>query len=324
MATFYVAFWNLENLFDVEQSSARPSWLASKLKKELEGWDEGALSRKVLQLSTAIQAMNNGHGPDILGVCEVENQTVLERLVDSLRPLGRNYGIAHEDSQDGRGIDVAFIFDQAMFEKREQFSHCILKRTATRDLFQVTFRLPSDKELVVIGNHWPSRRGGQYDSEPYRILAGETLAYFHERIREIKGDNTPILVMGDFNDEPFDRSLVQYALSTRQAQRVLRARSPRLLNLMWPLLGRQLGTFYFSNTPNVLDQFLVSNGLADPNAPITVVQESVNICTQHDESAAATTYRSPTAFGRPSKRPQGINADGFSDHFPISLRLVEV
>lgn len=321
MTTHHIAFWNLENLFDVENSNHRACWLQKKLNKELHGWNQQVLSQKVSQLSAIIQQMNCGRGPDILGVCEIENKPVLERLVDSLEPLGRNYAIAHEDTQDGRGIDVAFLFDRSMYEKRCQFSHSILKRTATRDIFQVTFGLNSGKELVVIGNHWPSRRGGHYHSEPYRILAGETLAYFHERIREIKGNNVPILIMGDFNDEPFDRSLVQYALSTRQSQRVLNAQTPRLLNLMWPLLGKRLGTFYYDNLPNMLDQFLISRGLIDFDSELYVVDESAAIET-YPEMVNDGEYPSPIAFGRPSKKST-FNEKGFSDHFPVSVKLVE-
>lgn len=60
------------------------------------------------------------------------------------------------------------------------------------------------------------------------------------------------------DDEPFDTSLVIHALSTRQRQRVVRAESPLLWNLMWPVAGTPAGTFYFENQPNVLDQFLVN------------------------------------------------------------------
>ena len=320
MTTYHIAFWNLENLFDVEGSRDRPEWLQRELNKELEGWNKELLSRKIDRLSTIIRQMNGGRGPDLMGVCEVENRPVLQRLLDSLEPLQRDYAIAHADSGDGRGIDVAFIFDRAMFEKREQFSHCILKRTATRDLFQVNLELRSGVELIVIGNHWPSRRGSQYDSEPYRILAGETLAYFHQRIREIKGRDAAVLVMGDFNDEPFNRSLVQYALSTRQANRVLRAQTPRLLNLMWPLLGEAVGTFYYANFPNMLDQFLVSRALIDPDAALSV--RGIARIDTFPEMVSEGNYLSPIAFRRPSHR-SGVNESGFSDHFPISLTLVE-
>jgi hypothetical protein len=66
---------------------------------------------------------------------------------------------------------------------------------------------------------------------------GETLAYFHQRVWEVHGEDTPTLAMGEFNDEPFDLSLVRYALSTRQRAEVLGGTSPRLWNLMWDILG---------------------------------------------------------------------------------------
>lgn len=109
MKTHYVAFWNVENLFDTVDSPVRPEWLQKKLAKELAGWDGAVLDRKIEQLSSIICRMNGGVGPDLLGVCEVENKPVLEKLVAGLASLGRNYEIAHHDTSDKRGIDVAFI-----------------------------------------------------------------------------------------------------------------------------------------------------------------------------------------------------------------------
>jgi hypothetical protein len=100
------------------------------------------------------------------------------------------------------------------------FSHFIVKSEATRDILQTNFITKNSirkRRLVLVGNHWPSRSGGQYESEPYRIVAGETLSYFHKRILEENSEedtnnnnngDISILVMGDFNDEPFDRSVL--------------------------------------------------------------------------------------------------------------------
>jgi hypothetical protein len=57
------------------------------------------------------------------------------------------------------------------------------------------------------------------------LVAGETLAFFHQRVGEVHGDDTAVLVMGAANDEPFNTSLVRHALSTGQRQRVLKASS---------------------------------------------------------------------------------------------------
>ena len=149
--------------------------------------------------------MNQGKGPDILGLCEVENKPVLDLLLSRLSSLQRNYKVAHHDTKDKRGIDIAFIYDGNKFTLKGQYFHVVLKRTATRDLFQVNLKTPSGALLICIGNHWPSRRGGEYHTEPYRIIAAETLSYWNERIFEILGEDVPIIVMGDFNDEPYSR-----------------------------------------------------------------------------------------------------------------------
>ena len=319
MIDYYIAFWNVENLFDTEDSPCRSDKLKRVLANELTGWTSDILNRKISQLASSIHRMNRGSGPDILGVCEVENERVLNMLKNALAPLNRNYKIAHEDTGDRRGIDVAFIYDSGLFTAEDQFSHFIVKRLATRDLFQVNFRTNSGRLLVVIGNHWPSRRGGEYESEPYRIIAGETLAYFHQRIREVQNDdNVAVLAMGDFNDEPFNRSLVDHALSEQTRSKVTRARSPRFLNLMWPILGQCLGTHYYENSPNVLDQFLVSKGLLTGNSNIRVITDSVEII-RFSEMVRSGTYPVPIHYGRKSD----VNRDGFSDHYPIAVRLRE-
>lgn len=320
MPSYYIAFWNLENLFDVDGSPVRPAWLQRALARELAGWNAEVLVTKIDQLADIIRQMNGGAGPDVLGVCEIENERVLDQLIAALDLPARDYHVAHADTGDQRGIDVAFLFDGALFDQREQFSQVILKRNATRDLFQVTLGIKaSGRELIVIGNHWPARSAGVYESEPYRILAAETLAYWHERIVDIKGDDIPVLAMGDFNDEPFNRSLTEYALSSVQAEKVLNARSPRFFNLMWPLHGQRRGTHYFDNFANLLDQFLASRPLIRATAPLRVDPESVRI-EAFPEMVGRGDYPVPRRFGRPSS---GFDPTGFSDHYPIAVMLRE-
>jgi hypothetical protein len=66
-------------------------------------------------------------------------------------------------------------------------------------------------------NHWSGRSGGYFESEGYCAIAGETLSYFHQRVLELHGGQTPrARDARDFNDEPFEVSMVRHALSTRQ------------------------------------------------------------------------------------------------------------
>ncbi|HEX2696245.1 MAG TPA: endonuclease/exonuclease/phosphatase family protein, partial [Anaerolineales bacterium] len=296
--------------------------VARVLGQSIKGWTQALLDRKVSQLSSIIRKMNNAHGPDLLGICEVENLYVVDLLAKSLAPLGRDYKIIHHDSPDQRGIDVAFIYDSNVFEvplplEENVFSHFVLRRTATRDILQVTFKTRAhQRELIVMGNHWPSRSGGEAESDAYRAMAGETLAYFHERVMQIKGDKTPVLGMGDFNDEPFSPSLVNYALSERTSHIVTGGKNPYFFNLMWPILGQRLGTLYF-NGPNLLDQFVVNKNFLKPDSVFKVKPDSANIVhfpeAMHKDGT-------PIPFGGMGKP---VNQNGFSDHFPVEVVLTE-
>ena len=181
MDQHFIAWWNLENLFDVEDTPPpdRPEWLASALANELKGWTAEVLAKKIARLVWVIKQMNSGAGPDLLGVCEVENRNVLLQLVDALGGLGRNYQVIHHPSDDGRGIDVAFVYDADKYEWDGVVYDCaVQKRSATRDIIQANLTTAKGRDFIVIGNHWPSRSGGEYKSAPYRMMVGEILSYW--------------------------------------------------------------------------------------------------------------------------------------------------
>lgn len=326
---YYVAWWNLENLFDEEDAplSRRTDKVKRALGTSLVGWTRALRDRKVDQLASVIAQMNDGVGPDLLGVCEVENHFVLELLVANVqdRLPGRRYAIAHADTDDARGIDVAFLYDTTVLEvpEGETFFHVVMRRNATREIVQVNFRTRhGGRTWAVFGNHWPSRSGGEHESSGYRDIAGETLSYFHQRALEVHGARTPVLVMGDFNDEPFDVSLVTHALSARQRNRVTNAQIPLLWNLAWPLIGggpgQPDGTFYWQNEPNMLDQVLVNRAMAQ-DGPLRVDAQSIEIL-RFPGMADGGDYPRPVPFGGVG---HVADTDGFSDHFPIAVRVTE-
>ena len=326
MNEYYVAWWNLENLFARFDDPSRTDKLQRVLGKELKGWTQAVLDRKLAQLVSIIARMNDGRGPDLLGVCEVESEGVLEQLVAAIDLPSRSYKVVHADTKDARGIDVAFLYDSSRLKTKasEVFNHFILRRNATRDLLQVSFYTkPAGNRLVVIGNHWPSRLGGEHASEPYRILAAETLAYWHERIHEVlaaEESEPAVLVLGDFNDEPFNRSLVEYGLAERIPDRVKskRSKKPYFLNLMWPLTGKGEGTHYYEGQPGMLDQILAGRNLLRSESPLQLVSDSVQILRFPEHVSKG----EPVRFGRPSEK-KTFNTNGFSDHLPVCVRIRE-
>jgi len=175
---------------------------------------------------------------------------------------------------------------------------------------------------VIIANHWPSRSGGQFGSEPYRMMVGETLSYFHKRILEELGKDTAIVAMGDFNDEPFDRSIREYAKVSRSRQKIMNATTvDYFYNLMWESTGTREATYYFGSQPNMLDQLWISKGILKNNTPFRVKNESVEIF-MPTELVASGDYPKARKFGRPS-RASDFDDEGYSDHFPVSVVLEE-
>lgn len=340
MATHLIAFWNVENLFAPEDFSDRPAWLAERIAPDLKGWSNELFARKVEQLSRILRQMNGGKGPDILGVCEVENRFVLECLAQRLNQLlpARRYTPVHADaSRDQRGVDTAFLYDSARYrhDPATLFSYFVMRRTGTRDITQATFTTAAGHDLVLLCNHWPSRSGGTHESRGYRMTAGETLAYFHQRIREELGNDVAILAMGDFNDEPPEDSLLIHAQATRERGDVERSNSvARFYNLAWRYLQQEAtdqrgqsrlvhGTLYFEGDGYVFDQLLVSRSLLRANAPLRVKEETARIelvAEMVDRRVSEGAIR----FGLPKGDPaRNVNRDGYSDHFPISVVMEE-
>ncbi len=335
---YYIAWWNLENLLDLEHSE-RPDWRKKKIGNYLAGWNEAVLSRKINNLTSAIAEMNNGTGPDILGVCEIENERLLTLLANQLTVTGRRYEWVHYDSNDKRGIDVAFLYDSDLFEVPGDliFTVRLHKRSATRDLLQVEFKTRKGKSLIVIGNHWPARSGGQFETEPFRIMAAETLSYWLYQIAEKRTNDQPVLVMGDFNDEPYSRSMADYALSTPNIRLLRGARkdhngiyTPYLLNLLWNEMTDGKGTYLYNGRWSVLDQILVNRAIA-LNKDFSVLSAGIY---DHPDLISKGLNPAPLAFGAPSKASKDRRgliresigkywSKGYSDHLPVVVLLKE-
>lgn len=198
---FRAAFYNLENLYDTLNDpkvfdddftpGGKYRWTADRYEQKLEN------------LARVIDALN----PDILGVCEVENKRVLRDL--TLKTQNKGYKIAHHDSPDERGIDLALIYDKKVFRFLEQEAirvNLSAYNDRTRDIFLVTGILYGKDTASIYLCHWPSRGGGQEASEPKRLLAAKALKTHLWENAKAHPDRK-FMVMGDFNDEPSDISI---------------------------------------------------------------------------------------------------------------------
>jgi len=343
----FIAFWNLENLFAPANHPDRIPWVEKQVKADLKGWTKALYQRKLSQLSSVICQMKGGAGPDILGVCEVEDLKVLKDLAATLNSglSARRYDVVYATADlSSRGIDTAFLFDKKVFtvDKKFVFNHFVMRRTGTRDILQATFRsVGSGNDLVVMANHWPSRSGGggPERSAGFRATAGETLAYWHQRVFDLapKKDRTPVLAMGDMNDDPWDSSLTINALATRERGDVQRGTSAKFYNLSWEYLespatdnkgkSRVLeGTLYFRSNGNVFDQILANRPLIDTkkDSGFKLVPDTAGIIAV-PEMVSHKKGEGPIRFGLPKgNAATNVNRDGYSDHFPVGVFVREV
>src|SRR4051794_2316041 len=195
----YVAGWNCENLFDTEDDP-KVEGDEEYTPDSPKHWTKERLDIKLDNLSSIIRKMNDGRGPDVLGVCEIENRKVVEMLVDKLKPLGRKYEIVHKDSPSERGIDCAIIFDSAVFTLIDSRFHHVDAEN-TRDIVEAKLERKG-KDLYVFMDHWPSR----HHKESFRVKAADVA---RKRLDDILAGDKKVdaILLGDFNDESTDESI---------------------------------------------------------------------------------------------------------------------
>ena len=169
-------FYNVENLFDCRHDSLKEDreFLPDGEKK----WTPSRYWRKLDALSKVVAAVGEERLPDLVGLCEVENDSVLFDLTrrSSLRALGYRYVATH--SPDVRGIDVALLYQPGSFRLLESHEIPVPSAEAgfrpTRNVLYVKGEVLSGDTLHVLVCHLPSRLGATRVSRRHRMLAART------------------------------------------------------------------------------------------------------------------------------------------------------
>ena len=303
--SFRVLFWNVENLFDCKDNPQKND--NEYLPEATRHWTYFRYRDKLKNLAKGIIASGNDYVPDLVGLCEVENDSCLYDLTRRSPLKEADYRYVMTDSPDMRGIDVALLYQRGSFKLVQHQSIRIpseqIGHAPTRDILHVTGKLISGDSLDVFVCHMPSRSGGQAMSEPYRIFTAERLKQVVDSVMHVRR-NPNIIVMGDFNDYPTDRSMKE----------VLGA-DGKLRNLM---KGKKEGTYRYRGEWGILDHFLVSENLLGKKGSIRTSRKKAQILRhefllEEDENYGG---------DKPFRTYNGMRYQGgFSDHLPIALDL---
>lgn len=311
--SFYVANWNVENLYDVTNDPLKDD--EEFLPESSKQWNDARYEDKLNNLTKVINYMNNGCGPDILAMEEVENINVVKRLLYKMRD--RDYIVAHRDSPDARGIDVALLYDRNVFDigNLEKLHVELPNASPTRDILYVVLIYKKNNEKVhLYVNHWPSRRGGEEKSSINRKAAANVLKNSLDKLKK-SAPNSNIIILGDFNDEPNNES-VETVLGAKDFNCSKPERNS-LFNLTYKKYKGGEGSYLYGGKFDMLDQIIISSALLDGKKieyvcnSFTVIKPQFMIMEEGKRKGGAI----PTYVGT-----QYLG--GYSDHFPVGAKFI--
>jgi len=315
-----IAFYNLENLFDTIDE---PDLLDERSPiMEMKGDISKVYWSKIDNMAKVIAEIGTKEAkapPAIIGVCEIENITVLEDLVKSDYLKKYNYSIVHYDSQDKRGIDVALLYQSRYFKPTKSKSYNVKlydagDRVYTRDQLLVSGIL--DGEMIhLIVNHWPSRRGGEAKSRPMRMGAAKYNLQMIDSLQKMY-ESPKIFGLGDYNDDPINASFKEVLKSTGVKKEV---KEGGVYNPMEDLFSRGFSTLGYRDNINLFDQiYMTSPVLAKDNDYKTWHFYKANIFNPNYLINQKGRYK-----GYPFRSFSNSSfTGGYSDHFPVYIYLI--
>jgi predicted extracellular nuclease len=204
---FRVMFYNVENLFDTYDDPHKSD--NDFLPNGPMRWTPSRYYRHLRKTAQVISAIGEWGTPALCGLCEVESDTVLIHLLNRTPLKEQHYSYCITTGQDVRGINNALLYQRDKFKYlghssvRIKFTN---KNRRSRDILHVWGELVHGERLDVFVCHFPSRVRGEKESEVDRIDAAKSLRRLCDSIFGIN-NNANIIVMGDFNDNPYDKSI---------------------------------------------------------------------------------------------------------------------
>lgn len=296
-----VGFYNCENFYDTtNQIKVIDEEFLPGSQKQYTSEAYSIKSKLLAKVIYGMGKMDNSNGIAIMGLVEIENKWVLEKLIAEPILQKYHYKYLHFDSKDQRGIDVALIYNPAFFIPYQYLPYSLTDANhfndyATRDILYVKGRLDGDWVHILV-NHWPSRRGGAFISNSKRIWAASVCKKIMDSVAVID-PQAKFIVMGDFNDNPNNASIKKL----------------ELLNPFLALFKKGYGSLAFRDSWSLFDQILLSRHWAERNNSLTNYKPIIYTIPDMVETQGK--YQ-----GYPKRTYDGDRfRGGYSDHFPVAL-----
>lgn len=303
-ASLLIVELNTENLFDTTHDSLKNDY--DFLPDGNYHWSRHRYWQKVNRIGQTIIACGDGPKwrlPDLVALCEVENDSVLMAITKRslLRKARYEYIMTH--SPDERGIDVALLYSPFSFAPVGSQSIRIIPVAGmkpTRDILYVKGRVITGDTLHVFVVHAPSRSGGEAQSRPYRLHVATVLANAIDSVYS-SSPEAKVIVTGDFNDYSNSPSLqLLYVHGLKNVSSEAKGHN-----------GAK-ATYRYHGEWRSLDQMLVSRNLKDNVAGCWIGDYPFLL--EPDEKYGGV---------KPHRNYYGPRYNnGFSDHLPLVMELI--
>lgn len=321
--TYTVVFYNLENLFDTIND---PDVLDDEFTPEgVKKWNSTKYWKKQNNIEKVFYDISHTvkDYPAVIGVSEIENRNVLEDIVASEKLQKGNYRIVHYDSPDARGVDVAFLYRPSRFKLEGSKAHKTvvegLPDFKTRDIVTMWGTI-EDEPFFFMVNHWPSRLGGQAASEPKRCAAASIVRHIADSVLA-QNPATKIIIMGDMNDDPVDKSMMEVLGAS--ATKIKDLKQGDLYNPYLEMYRKGEGTLGYQDAWNLFDNMIVSaNLVTDPAGKLHLLKSKSGKFYGNIFKASYLYQKDGQYKGYPLRTFVGNNFQGgYSDHLPVYLLI---
>ena len=319
-------FYNVENLFDTNDDPNKDD--KDFLPDGFMNWTTRKYKKKLRNIASVITAVGGMQSPALVGLCEVENDSVITDLINHSPLRSQGYKYVMTDSPDIRGINVALLYQRNQFklidytEYEIEFSE--KNRRPTRNILHATGLTISKDTIDVFVCHYPSRSGGQIETEPARIESSEVL---RKKIDSLftKRNIANIIIMGDFNDNPEDKSISKI-LRAYSADKLSQGgfsdidTDKELFNLFnRNKINKEKGTYNYQGKWYINDHIIVSGNLLKTENQISVKNNRAFIYNEDFLLENDLKYYGQKPF-RTNLGPR-YNG-GFSDHLPVYMDII--
>lgn len=313
-----VAFYNTENFYDTINNTMVND--EDFLEDGLHLYNGVVYKEKLNHIAQVLYDVGRNQqkaGAALIGLAEIENDTVLTDLVQHPLLKERKLQFVHFDSKDARGVDVALVYNPLFFKVEKAYPIFVPLPTGTklarytRDILYVKGKL-CNETLHIYVNHWPSRYGGQQRSIAARNSAAMVL---RKNINAILNYDSlaKIIVMGDLNDDPTDESIYT-TLGAVEMEKL--SDSNYLYNPWIEKLSKGKGTLAYQNAWSLFDQIILSKNWVFSNQKLYYKNATIFRPNYLVE-------QSGNLKGYPLRTFSGNNFQyGYSDHFPVFVTLL--